>query len=188
MDDLHQLDAGAERAQLRQLARRHVVDELQRRRAALPVLRGDRFGVGVRGEQERAHRLAAQRRGHLGDQRLADDAGAAGHRRDEAERLRAGGERLARFVQAGDAADLDGDAAFAALQLLLPGCGFFAGAEPAPRHADAARRVVHRNARAPRAPCSTALAARRAAGGCVFGPRDAAGGGRSGAVHATGGG
>jgi hypothetical protein len=85
MDHLHEADAGQCFAQLPKFGMRHVIDKLQRGRAALAMLLDDAVGVLPGSEQERDDRRR-NGRSDLRDQFVGDHARAARHRRHQAER------------------------------------------------------------------------------------------------------
>ncbi len=106
MDHLDEANAGQCLAQRAIGPVVESVNDLQGIRAAAPLLRDDRLGLQQARQQERRdpRRHAGRDRGNL---RFGDDAGAAGHRRDEPDRRGAGAHSELSLCDGGDATDLD---------------------------------------------------------------------------------
>ena len=107
VDDLDDADAGKRATEIGVRAARESVDELDGARAAAVVLRNDRVDVGERGEEKRGDRRW-RGGGNFGNEALVrNDARAARHRGDEADRVGAVGHRGTSLGDGFDAADLD---------------------------------------------------------------------------------
>ena len=105
VDHLDDARVRQEPAQAPQLRFLDAVDELHGGRAAAPLLLGDGLGLHERGQEE-CLRRSRHARGDARDLVFRNRAGAARHRRHEADGGGAGRDREPRFVEIRDAADL----------------------------------------------------------------------------------